>query len=172
MLPEKCPVLQQPLCGCAPWPMHTHTHKKQITNIRARVYILYNLNVRILESQGFTKHLYYIKSIYRGLLRNCASSRWPCSSPGLRMWHTYTHTHTHTHTQAHARTHSHTHTHTYTSSRWSFSSPGLRMLRRPDLFLSPGGLFSLGTAPRPSPSGCARTSTGSIIPLRDPCYHY
>jgi len=60
----------------------------------------------------------------------------------------------------------------HTSSRWSFSSPGLRMLRRPDLFLSPGGLFSLGTAPRPSPSGCARTSTGSIIPLRDPCYHY
>ena len=40
--------------------------------------------------------------------------------------------------------------------------------RRPDLFWSPGGLFSLGTAPRPSPSGCARTSTGSIMPFRDP----
>jgi hypothetical protein len=29
MLPEKCPVLQQPLCGCAPWPMHTYKKKLQ-----------------------------------------------------------------------------------------------------------------------------------------------
>jgi len=40
MLPEKCPVLQQPLCGCAPWPMHTHTQKKNYQHQSPSVYFV------------------------------------------------------------------------------------------------------------------------------------